>query len=168
MRVSMDIELQDAPGQLMHALRPISQFKGNLISVIHHHEKRTPRGTIPVQLVFETESHNINSLINNLESLGIGVTRVDEKRYLEKGTVVLIGHIVHTDLEDTIDTIDKTGYAEVVDLHLSMPKIDKSSSASIELNAIGKKELHDAIDLLSTIASKKDLLLIKPIESEVL
>lgn len=167
MRVSMDIELQDAPGQLVHALRPISELKGNLLYVIHHHEKRTTRGTIPVQLVFETELNNIDSLITKLESLGVGVIRVDEERYLEKGTVILIGHIVHTDLEDTIDTIDKTGYAQVVDLHLSMPNIEKSSSASIELHAIGKKELHDAITLLNSIAVKKNLLLIEPIETEV-
>ncbi len=118
MRVSMDIELQDAPGQLVQALKPISEFRGNLVSVVHHHEKRTPRGTIPVQVVFETDAFNISPLITKLENLGVGVIRVNEEKFLEKGTVVLIGHIVHTDLEDTIDTIDKTGYAEVVELHL--------------------------------------------------
>ncbi|HML27158.1 MAG TPA: amino acid-binding protein, partial [Methanomethylovorans sp.] len=69
---------------------------------------------------------------------------------------------------DTIDTIDKTGYAEVVELHLSMPSINKSSSASFKLDAVGKKELRDAISLLRSIANKKDLVLIEPIESEIL
>jgi ACT domain-containing protein len=168
MRVSMDIELQDAPGQLVQALKPISEFRGNLVSVVHHHEKRTPRGTIPVQVVFETDAFNVSPLIAKLENLGVGVIRVNEEKFLEKGTVVLIGHIVHTDLEDTIDTIDKTGYAEVVELHLSMPSINKSSSASFRIDAVGKKELRDAISLLRSVAIKKDLVLIEPIESEIL
>ena len=168
MRVSMDIELQDAPGQLVQALKPISEFRGNLVSVVHHHEKRTPRGTIPVQVVFETDAFNISPLITKLENLGVELIRVNEEKFLEKGTVVLIGHIVHTDLEDTIDTIDKTGYAEVVELHLSMPSINKSSSASFRIDAVGKKELKDAISLLRSVAIKKDLVLIEPIESEIL
>ncbi|MBC7085786.1 MAG: amino acid-binding protein [Methanomethylovorans sp.] len=168
MRISMDIELQDAPGQLVNALKPISEFKGNLVSVVHHHEKRTPRGTIPVQVVFETESLSIDTLITKLEQIGVDIIRVDEKKYLERGTVILIGHIVHTDLGDTIDTIDKTGYAEVVELHLSMPNINQSSSASFKLDAVGKKELRDAISLLRSIADKKNIVLIEPIESEIL
>jgi ACT domain-containing protein len=164
----MDIELQDAPGQLVNALKPISEFKGNLVSVVHHHEKRTPRGTIPVQVVFETESLSIDTLITKLEQIGVDIIRVDEKKYLERGTVILIGHIVHTDLGDTIDTIDKTGYAEVVELHLSMPNINQSSSASFKLDAVGKKELRDAISLLRSIADKKNIVLIEPIESEIL
>ncbi|WP_407356816.1 amino acid-binding protein [Methanolobus sp. WCC5] len=167
MRVSMDIELKDIPGQLLLALRPVSEFKGNLISVVHHHEKRTPRGTIPVQVVFETKPDNLSQIISSLEESGIGIVRIDEKRYFEHGAVLLIGHIVHTDIQDTIDTIDNTGYAEVVDLNLSMPKIKMPSSASLKIDAVSKEHLTQAIDILKDIAKKKDLLVIEPIKSEL-
>lgn len=167
MRVSMDIELKDIPGQLLLALRPVSEFKGNLISVVHHHEKRTPRGTIPVHIVFETKPDNLNSIVTSLEGSDIGIVRIDEKRYYEHGTVILIGHIVHTDIQDTIDTIDSTGYAEVVDLSLSMPKVKMSSSASLKIDALSKEHLASAIELLRGIAKKKDLLVIEPIKSEL-
>ena len=85
MRVSMDIELKDAPGQLLLALNPISELKGNLKSIVHHHEERTPRSTIPVQLVFEVEPENLDLIISRLEENGIGVSRVDEKRFMEHG-----------------------------------------------------------------------------------
>jgi len=49
-----------------------------------------------------------------------------------------------------------------------MTSINKSSSASFKLDAVGKKELRDAISLLRSIANKKDLVLIEPIESEIL
>lgn len=167
MRVSMDIELKDIPGQLLLALRPVSEFKGNLISVVHHHEKRTPRGTIPVHIVFETKPDNLKSIISSLEDSDIGIARIDEKRYFEHGAVILIGHIVHTDIQDTIDTIDNTGYAEVVDLNLSMPKIKMPSSASLKIDAVSKEHLASAIELLKDIAKKKDLLVIEPIKSEL-
>ena len=167
MRVSMDIELKDIPGQLLLALRPVSEYKGNLISVVHHHEKRTPRGTIPVQLVFEIKPENLNNIISSLEDSGIGIARVDEKIYFEHGAVILIGHIVHTDIQDTIDTIDNTGYAEVVDLNLSMPKVKMPSSASLKIDAVSKEDLTSAIQILKEIAKKKDLLVIEPIQSQL-
>lgn len=167
MRVSMDLELQDIPGQLLLALKPISDFKGNLISVVHHHEKKTPRGTIPVQVQFEIKSDHLEDLVADLEERGVRVVSIDEKRFLEHGAVILIGHIVHTDIQDTIDQIDNTGYAEVVDLNLSMPKINMPSSASLKIDAVSKKELQAVIDLLKYIAKEKDLLVIESVESQL-
>jgi ACT domain-containing protein len=159
----MDLELKDIPGQLVLALKPVSEFKGNLISVVHHHEKRTPRGKIPVHLVFEIKSDHLDNIISLLEESGISVVSVDEKRYLEHGAVILIGHIVHTDVQDTIDKIDNTGYAEVVDLNLAMPRINRPSSASLKIDAVSKEHLSAAIELLRSIARDKDLLVIEPI-----
>lgn len=167
MRVSMDLELKDIPGQLLLVLKPISDFKGNLVTVVHHHEKRTPRSTIPVQVVFEIKADKLDDIISKFEESGVSVVSVDEKRYLEHGTVILIGHIVHTDIQDTIDKIDKTGCAEVVDLNLSMPKIDAPSSASLKIDAVNKEDLNLVIELLKKIAGEKDLLVIEPIESEL-
>jgi len=166
MRVSMDIELKDVPGQLLLALNPISELKGNLISVVHHHENHTPRGLIPVQVVFDIKQENLDSVISRLEDCGVEVVRVGEERFLEQIAVILIGHIVHTDIQDTIDSIDRTGYAEVVDLSLSMPCIDNPSSAYLKIVALGKKEIKDAISVLKNVASKKDLVVIEPIETE--
>ncbi len=167
MRVSMDLELKDIPGQLLLVLKPISDFKGNLVTVVHHHEKRTPRGTIPVQVVFEIKADKLDDIISKFEESGVSVVSVDEKRYLEHGTVILIGHIVHTDIQDTIDKMDETGCAELVDLNLSMPKIDCPSSACLKIDAVNKEELNLVIELLKKIAVEKDLLVIEPIESEL-
>ncbi|WP_292465131.1 amino acid-binding protein [Methanolobus sp.] len=163
MRVSMDLELKDIPGQLVLALKPVSEFKGNLISVVHHHEKKTPRGKIPVHLVFEIKPDHLDNIISLLEESGISVVSVDEKRYLEHGAVILIGHIVHTDIKDTIDKVDNTGYAEIVDLNLSMPRVNRPSSASLKIDAVSKQHMSAAIELLKSIAKEKDLLVIEPI-----
>jgi ACT domain-containing protein len=164
MRVSMDIELKDVPGQMLLALQPLSEYKANLITVLHHHQKRTPRKTVPVQLVLEAKPENIGKIKAKLEESGVRVVRVGEQRLRESINVVLIGHVVHTGIQDTIDEIDKTGFAEVVDLTLSMPGINVLSSALIKIDAVDKQELKKALDILKAVSVKKDLLMVLPID----
>lgn len=167
MRITMDLELKDIPGQLVKALEPISDAGGNIVSVVHHHEQRTNRGTIPLQVVFDMEE-GLGALKEKLESRGIKIVRFNQIRLLEHKTVVLVGHIIHSDIRDTIEQIDSTGYAEVVDLAMSMPGISLKSSARIGINATGKGDMKNAVRLLRNIAREKDLLLIEPIETEEL
>lgn len=159
----MTLELKDIPGQLVIALSPISELHGNIMSVVHQHEEKTPRGTIPVQVTFEIDQKILNKLIERLEKSGVRVARVGEERLRSSVSVILIGHIIHSDIGDTIEKIDSTGFAEVVDLSLSMPAIEKTSSAYIVINAVGEKELKKALDVLREVANKKDLLMIEPI-----
>jgi ACT domain-containing protein len=161
----MDLELKDIPGQLVNALVPISDAGGNLISVVHHHAKKTPRGTIPIQVTFDIDS-GLDALKFALESRDIRIARVNEEKLLEYHTVMIVGHIVHSDIRDTIDQIDQTGYAEVVDMAMSMPGINLKSSARIGISAAGKEEARKAMNLMREIAKKKDLLVIEPIDGE--
>jgi ACT domain-containing protein len=163
MIISMTLELKDIPGQLVLALAPISELHGNIMSVVHQHYEKTPRGTIPVQVTFEIEHTVLNKLIQRLEKSGVRVARVGEERLRSTVSVILIGHIVHSDMGDTIDRIDSTGFAEVVDMSLSMPAIEKTSSAYLVINAVGEKELGMALEILRDVANKKDLLMIEPI-----
>ena len=165
-RISMDLELKDIPGQLALALIPLSEFKGNLVGVFHHREKKRPNGRIPVKLEFEIAPNNLAPLLKKLAENDISVARVNEDRLIEQLSVILIGHIVHTDIKDTIYAIDKTGSAEVIDLSLSMPKINGESSAHMIISATGKNELEHARKLLLDLAKKKNILVIEPIGSD--
>ncbi|VVB86648.1 Uncharacterised protein [uncultured archaeon] len=163
MIVSMTLELKDIPGQLVLALAPISELHGNIMSVVHQHEEKTPRGTIPVQIRFEIDQGVLDELIKRLENSGVGVARVGEERLRSSVSVILIGHIIHSDIGDTIDKIDSTGFAEVVDLSLSMPAIERTSSAYLVINAVGERELKKSLEILREVAAKKELLMIEPI-----
>jgi ACT domain-containing protein len=166
MRITMDLELKDIPGQLVNALVPISDAGGNLISVVHHHAKKTMRGTIPIQVTFDIDDDSLPALKFALESRDIRIARVNEDKLLEHRTVMIVGHIIHSDIRDTIDQIDQTGYAEVVDLAMSMPGISMKSSARIGISAEGKEEARKAMNLMREIARQKDLLVIEPIDGE--
>ncbi len=159
----MDIELKDIPGQLVLALKPVSDLGGNILSVLHQRDKKTPSGRIPVQLVFEIEERRLDRLIARLKEGGVKVVRIGKERLKESMVVLLIGHIVHTDIRETIDSIDNTGFAEVVELSLSMPGVDKKSSASVTLSAIGKEELKEALNILERTVNKKGIMVISSI-----
>ena len=170
MKVTMDIELKDEPGQLILALDPISRNKANLISVFHYHKTNTPiksnSGTVQVQLVLDAKSQAVDSIKKELEALGVRVLRIGTEKYLETMTVIMIGHVVNTNIQDTVSRIDGTGIAEVIDMSLSMPYIKGPTSAALTISAVGKEEIKIAVRLLKEIAEEKELLLILPIELE--
>jgi ACT domain-containing protein len=163
MKVSMDIELEDIPGQLVRALTPVSDLGGNILSVVHQRDRKTPAGRIPVQLVVEMDDRKLDKLLALLAERGVNVVRAGKERLKESMLVLLIGHIVHSDLRETIDSIDRTGFAEVVALSLSMPGVNEESSASVTISAIGKSELHDALTILERTGKRKEIMVISPI-----
>ncbi len=164
MRISMDLELQDTPGQLVHVLTPVSALGGNILSVVHHHDKKTFRNTVPVYVIIDIEEQKLAELQDGLEKNDVTIVRIGKMRLRARAHILLIGHIIHTDLRQTIDKIDGTGFAEVQDLSLSMPAIDGPSSAVVTIMATGNEELKTSIALLKDIAERKDLLVVVPIE----
>jgi ACT domain-containing protein len=165
MRISMDLELKDTPGQLINVLSPVSDLGGNVLSIVHHHDKKTYRNTVPVYIIFDIEEHKLEELQKGLEKNGVTVVRIGKMRLRERAHILLIGHIIHTDLRETIDRIDSTGFAEVQDLSLSMPAINGPSSAIVTIMATGNEELKTSIAILKEIAERKDLLVIVPIDA---
>jgi ACT domain-containing protein len=159
----MDLELKDVPGQLVSVLRPISEKGGNIVSVVHHRDKKTPTGAIPVQITFEIEEKKVKEVLKELEAHGIRIVRAGEDRLRETTSVILVGHVVHTDIRDTIDAIDKTGFAEVIDLSLKMPGVEKPSAAFMTISATSEEGLRKALQILREISERKNLLLIEPV-----
>jgi ACT domain-containing protein len=161
----MDLELQDIPGQLLLALQPLKENKANIISVVHHRDRKTPRGMIPVRFVLEMDRSRIEALQTKLKESGISVVRAGEDRFMESVSVVL-GHVLDSDIGDTVKRIDSTGFAEVMDLALTMPGVDEPSSAFMKIRATGKAEIQKALTILREVGKEKKLLVIEPIEAE--
>ncbi|KUK60773.1 MAG: Amino acid-binding ACT domain protein [Methanoculleus marisnigri] len=112
----MKLEMKDRPGQLVAALQPISAVGGNIIAVIHQRETSAAAETLDVQIVLELPEGRLETLLELLREQGVSVVRIGEERLLYKCTLIMIGHLMHTDLSDTVDRIDRTGSAEVTEL----------------------------------------------------
>ena len=160
----MKLEMKDSPGQLVAALKPMSDVGGNIIAVIHQREPDQDHDTLNVQIVLELPEGRLDRLIQLLREQGVHIQRIGEERLLYKRTVILIGHLMHTDLSDTVGQIDSTGFAEVSELSMSMPAVNERSSSRITIKAVSKNDMAAAIAILRRVSAQKSLLLIEPLE----
>ncbi|WP_292460776.1 hypothetical protein [Methanothermococcus sp.] len=155
--ITLDLELKDIPGELIRALTPISNMGVNIFSVIHLREKKTD-GRVPVRVVISDAGNRLNEVINKLEEMDIIITKVNETTRKTDIDIVVVGHVVDTDVRDTIDRLNK--YGLVVDLDLSMPDPFKESSARMKV-IIETDKLDDLCKELDKISEEKNLLFIK-------
>ncbi|WP_457612184.1 ACT domain-containing protein [Methanocaldococcus sp.] len=154
--ISIDIELNDKPGELLKILTPISKYKANIISIIHSREEKVGN-RVPIRIVLDTDKETLKKIIEEIEKIAI-VKKVDgEERdiYLD---VVVIGHVVDTDIKDTIDRINNIGLVE--DLDLIMPHPEKESSAMMRI-ILKKDKIKDIFELFEELEKEKNLLFIK-------
>ncbi|WP_342766192.1 amino acid-binding protein [Methanocalculus sp.] len=164
MQISMKLELKDTPGQLLAALKPISDIGGNIITIIHQRDPNSSENTLTVDVVLELAETKLDTLVATLRERGCGVVRIGKERLLQKQSLIMIGHLMHTDISDTVDQIDRTGYAEVSELHMVMPAINEPSTAKITIRAVCPEDMRRAVSILHDVSKKKDILVLEPLE----
>lgn len=160
MKIDMTLELKDKPGTLIKAIEPISQHGGNIRSVLH---LRTGAGLVPVEMIFEVpDESSLNLIKNSLEERNIHISEIkaEGKTYYEKEThsFILIGHVIDTDIMDTIDKLNKIGM--VSDLDVVMPSPDEKSSVMMNVD-VDKEHSKQLIGMLDEICKEKELLAVK-------
>jgi ACT domain-containing protein len=160
----MKLEMKDTPGQLVAALRPISDVGGNIVAVIHQHDRASHTDTLGVQIVLEIDELRIPELVSRLKETGVSIQRIGEERLVYKETVILIGHLMHTNIADTVDRIDRTGFAEVTELNIVMPAVKERSSARLIVRAVSRDDMERALEILRSVSNEKELLLIEPLD----
>lgn len=157
------LELVDRPGELLRALEPIADNGGNLLSIFHERGNVTPRGHIPVEVDLEATPEQFERIVDALRAGDMNVIRAGAERYSEEFFVVLVGHLVDTDLSNTLSRIQDASGASVQDFSLSAPEgKDAVSSASLRL-AIETGRTADAFEAVRTVADEKDLRVVEPL-----
>jgi ACT domain-containing protein len=157
------LELVDRPGELLRALEPISTQGGNLLSIFHERGNLTPRGDIPVEVDLEATPGQFDAIVDALRDAGINVIQAGAEQYSDELTIVLVGHLVNTDLSDTLSQIQDATGASVRDFSLSAPEgEDEESSARLRL-ATRKGRAEDVIGAIRGIAEQKGLRVVEPL-----
>ena len=157
------LELVDEPGELLRALEPIAANGGNLLSIFHERGNVTPRGHIPVEVDLEATPDRFDGIVDALREAGINVIQAGAERYSEALTIVLSGHLVNTDLSDTLSHIQESTSATVTDLSLSAPEgTEDASSARLRL-ATEEGATQEALAAVREVAAEKELRLIEPL-----
>ncbi len=159
------LELIDRPGELLRALEPIADHGGNLLSIFHERGNITPRGHIPVEVDLECPPDRFDEIVDALRAEGINVIQAGADRYGEEITVLLVGHLVDTDLSDTISRIERCSTATVADLSLMAPEgTEGISSARLRL-AAESGTVAEAVETIRSVAEQKELSVIDPVQS---
>lgn len=157
------LELVDRPGELLRALEPIADNGGNLLSIFHERGNLTPRGHIPVEVDVEATPEQFENIVDALRAEGMNVIQAGAERYSEEVTVVLVGHLVNTDLSNTLSRIQDATGASVRDLSLSAPKGDEGESSARLRLATETGETGTALAAIRDIAAEKDLRVVEPL-----
>ncbi len=150
----------------MRALKPIADNGGNLLSVFHERGNVTPRGYIPIEVDIEATPERFEAIIDSLHDADINIVQAGAERYSKNLTVILSGHLIDTNLSDTINRIQTETNATVTDLTLSAPEgTGDISSARLQL-AIAAGQKDAAMESIRSIASDKDLRIFEPLTME--
>ncbi|MGM0448950.1 MAG: amino acid-binding protein [Methanobacteriota archaeon] len=157
------LELVDEPGQLLAALHPIADNGGNLLSIYHERGNKTPRGRIPVEVDFEATPDRFEEIVEALRSEGVNVMQAGTERYAEEVTILLFGHLIDTDLSDTLSRIEACESASVADVSLAAPQgTEEVSSARLRLEARAG-ETDAALAAVRDLAAEKDFRVVEPL-----
>lgn len=157
------LELDDEPGELLNALGPIAEHGGNLLSIFHERGNRTPRGQIPVEVDVEATPERFNWIVDALRETGVNVVQAGAERYSEELTVILIGHLIETDLSETLTRFEDCSSASVTDVSLTLSDdAEDVSSARVRIAAHAGKTDH-TLDVIREVASQKDITVISPL-----
>lgn len=160
---TLRLELVDEPGELLRSLEPIAEHGGNLLSIYHERGNVTPRGHVPIEVDIEATPDRFEKIVDALRNVGIKVIRAGTERYSEGLTILLSGHIIDTDLSDTVTRIQHTANANVTNISLSAPQgTDGTSSARIEL-AVESGATDHVLENIREIADEKGLTVVEPL-----
>jgi len=157
------LELVDEPGELLRALEPIAENGGNLLSIFHERGNVTPRGQIPVEVDLETTPDRFDVIVEALRDAGVNVIRAGADRYGEELTVVLVGHLVDTDLSDTLSRVEGCDGVSVSDVSLTAPEGTEEESAARLRLAASAASRERALGTVREVAAEKDLRVIEPL-----
>ncbi|GAB3019484.1 amino acid-binding protein [Natronobiforma cellulositropha] len=157
------LELVDEPGELLRTLEPIAERGANLLSIHHERGNITPRGHIPVEVDIECPPDRFEGIVDALREAGVNVVQAGANRYGEEVNVVLVGHLVETDLSDTLSAIEDSPHTSVIDLSLAAPEgMDAVSSARVRL-AVNTGRAEDALATVREIADAKEFCVVEPL-----
>ncbi|MEA5038097.1 MAG: ACT domain-containing protein, partial [Methanocorpusculum sp.] len=162
-RTSLRLELKDKPGQLLAAIEPISKSGANIITISHQRDTKSVNGALIVDIVISLPEKRLVELMDALRANGVAIVRIGTEHLTCTKTFILIGHILHTDLTDTVNRIDKENVAEVTELDLVMPGMAEPSTAKLTIKAMNEVEMNQAVTTLKDIAAEKHLLIINQI-----
>jgi len=160
MRVHADLRLKDVPGQLVKALEPVSNFGGNIIGVVHHHDK-VAGGRISVNLTFEVKTQKqLENMLRAWKESDVDVAKLSSLFETFEFEYVITGDISPQELREITDGIESMSDLDSVDIRYSISP-SSGEKAVLVYGKVRQKPVLDRIeDFLRQRALQSGYLLI--------
>ncbi|MDO5851020.1 MAG: amino acid-binding protein [Methanobacteriaceae archaeon] len=161
MKLNIVVEIPDTPGQLINLLKPIGSKGANITSVIHNHELKTKRGTLPIHLTLTGDKSVLNETIKSVKE-EFPIVKIDDELQKEKQLIIFLGDITTPDINNTIDRINNIPDVKVIDVSLKISdKVEESVSKFIIETVNGNMD--KAVEEITKITKDNNLVMIKEI-----
>ncbi len=151
LRVNVDLELEDMPGTLVKALEPISSLDGNIVGVVHHHDK-VVGGRIIVNVIFDVTSQSkLEELKRIWETVDVDIVSLGPLHETFPMEFLLVGNIPPSEVRDIADSLESMDEMDSMDIRLA------GSSASDERAALvfGKVRVREGIDRMESLLRER-------------
>ena len=162
MKLNIVVEIPDTPGQLINLLKPIGSKGANITSVIHDHELKTKRGTLPIHLTLTGDKSVLNETIKSVEE-EFSIVKIDDELQKEKQLLIFLGDITTPNINDTIDRINAIPNVRVSDVNLKISDNNVEESVSKFIIETSSGNIDDAIKEITKISNDNNLVMIKEI-----
>lgn len=161
MKIELEVELTDKPGELVRCLEPISALGGNILQVIHSRARSATKGVAPVSIHFEIENLDVVEDIKLLiEKQRVRVIKWAQEFVGFKQVFILIGHVFQKDITDTIIRLLDSGVL-VNEVNAKITQKEEVSTVKFSIVGNTEQEIQQAMNLCKEICMEKGLFLIR-------
>lgn len=163
MRLELEVELRDVPGQLGFVLDQVATFGGNVESIVH--KRMDTRGEwVPVLLTLDIAPARSHRLIEGL-SQKVRVLRAGGKAAGVPMVVMLVGHVFDSRVEDFLNAFSEEG-CRVHRVQAEMRDREHPSAVFVDLTADNEKALERTMQRVEQMAEERGIRLIKSLRDE--
>lgn len=158
MKMELEVELRDVPGQLSFVLDRISEHGGNVESVIH--KRADARGEwVPVKVVLEIAPARSHRLVEALRAKVRVLAASGEAKGIPM-PLTLIGHVFDNRVDEFLETLQGSG-CRIHRVQAEMTSKEAPSAVFIDLTADSEAALDDAVAKVEAMAHDRGLSLLR-------
>ncbi len=145
MRLNVDLQLRDIPGELINALEPLSEVDANIAGVVHHHDW-VKGDRIGVNITFDIcNQKQLDLLLAKWKQCGVEVVRMGSVFKTYDVEYVLVGPVSPTILENLLDEVKTMTSLASVDIKYTASQDFQRRAAYVSGTVLEESDL-DVID----------------------
>lgn len=158
MKMELEVELRDVPGQLSFVLDRVSEHGGNIDSVLHR--RADARGEwVPVKLVLEIAPARAHRLVDALREKVRVLAASGEAKGLPM-PLMLVGHVFDNRVDEFLEVLHASG-CRIHRVQAEMTSKEAPSAVFIDLTADSDAGLQEALRQVEAMARERGLSLLR-------